>query len=157
MAYRLTHTGRGIASAFIATLLPIAAVVIIGEEFRRPLSYLVFGLLWAYIFSSSYLCLRMTKGLDGRRASGKTVAVLVSAALALAMSWVIFGAYFYITARLGFESVEHLKIDLALKLMLHLQIALLSLLCGFLAPQRNRSDLVVSLFLWALITLLVVL
>lgn len=95
--------------------MPLTGMFLTKAEFNQPTSYLLLGLVPVYVLASSYACLRLVSWLSGRKMFSGIVAVLASAGFLLVTSWVVFGAYFYLAGRLGYESAEHLRLDAFLR------------------------------------------
>ena len=134
----------------------LMSAFLVGAEFKQSTSYLFAGLLPVYLMVSSYMSLRFVNWLDARKAFSRLLAVLTSAGLLLTLSWVVFGAYFVTAARLGYESTEHLGLEILVRKALQVQIGLIPLLCALLVRKEGKIDLVVSLIVAVLIMVIAI-
>lgn len=151
MDFRLNEAGRWVAAIVMAAAVFLASGFLVGAELEQPTSYLVAGLMSMYLLASSYMCLRLVSWLCSRKTPSRVLVVLATAGFLLAISWSVFGAYFGIAARLGYESKEHLGIEIFVRQTLRIHLGSIPMLCALLVKKEGRFDLVASLFIAALI------
>ncbi|MFK3650440.1 hypothetical protein ACI2IY_18685 [Lysobacter enzymogenes] len=157
MDFRLNEPGRWVAAIVIAASVFLVSGFLVEAELRQSTSYLVAGLMSMYLLASSYVCLRLASWLCGRKTSSRVLVVLSVGGFLLAISWSVFGAYFVMAARLGYESKEHLGIEIFVREALRIHLGLTPMLCAVLVKKEGRVDLVASLVVAALIMLFAIL
>jgi hypothetical protein len=150
MDSRLTEKNASIGALIFAVLTLMAGVFSAKSNLGQTTVILFLGLMCVYTFASNYICLRMVGFLSGRRYFNRVTIVFVVAALLLAMSWIVFGAYFQLVRGGGFESAEHLVVDVLMRTILRIQVAAMPLFCAFIA-RGGWWDLMVSICVAVLI------
>lgn len=151
MGFRLNEVSCWIVSVVVAALIFTADTFLAGAEFKRPINYILAGLVSVYLLTSTHVCLRLIGWLSARKALSRVLVVVVTTALLLALSWSVFGAYFFATAKLGYESTEHLRLDIFVRQALQIQVGSVPLLCALLVKKEGGIDLIAAVVVAAFI------
>ncbi len=142
-----------VASAAITSTLAIWPVV---KDAGSQSFALLLGLLPAYLVLSSYLGFRLISWIDSREMKfGKVAGVVLSMLFLLAVSWAVFGRYFYLSAAHGLQSEDQLTADFVLRRAMQVQQMIVVLLSLIGIKKGGTIDLVISLLMAGVLAVLV--
>lgn len=65
----------------------------------------------------------------------------------LALSWIVFGRYFYLSITHGLQSTDQLTVDFILRKALQVQQVIVLLISLLMIKRGGKADLVVSLLM----------
>ncbi|MBB1059776.1 hypothetical protein H4F98_04240 [Lysobacter spongiae] len=132
------------------------AVWPVAKEVGGQAHALVLGMLVSYLVMSTYLVFRAVVWIDARSLRfGKVAGIWVSTLLLLATSWAVFGRYFYLSSAYGLQSSDQMVVDFVVRRSLQVQLVIMVLLSLFGIRKGSTIDLVASLLIAGVLTVLV--
>lgn len=145
--------GLAVAAAAVASALAIWPVA---KDAGSQSFALLWGLLPAYLVLSSYLGIRLISWIDSKGLKfGKVAGVVLPLLFLLAISWLVFGRHFYLSAVHGLQSADQMTTDFVLRKALQVQQVIVVVLSILGIKRGGTVDLVTSLLMAGALTVLV--
>lgn len=130
------------------------AIPPVATDLSGTISALVLGLLSVYLLLSAYCALRFATLVMNFNIKFKlslsTTSVVVSL---LCFAWLVFGRYFYLSAKGAGQFEQQLAIDYIIRNSVYAQVAATTVLNFFVADWRDRTDSVVSIIVGLIVVI----
>lgn len=156
MAFHLNNKLCWALAGVAAAIASMLAMWPVAKDVEGQPFALLLGLLPVYLLLSNYWGVRLISWIDFKGMKfGKAAGVLLPLLLLFAISWAVFGRYFYLSAAYGMQSVDQMTIHFVLRKALQVQQVIIVLLSLWGIRKGGTADLVASLSIASVVVVLV--